>query len=57
MWCVYMLVADSSEQHPLILKTINLNRDVAWERSLGMNYEFIKSVCHITVDGFLLFFD
>lgn len=52
-----MLVIEEDFQHPLILKVIHLERDVAWERSLALKTNFIKSKCIVTVDGFLLFFD
>lgn len=48
---------EQNESHPLILRTMPLKRDVAWERSLTFGHEFIVSTCKITVDGYLLFFD
>ncbi|KAM3141285.1 hypothetical protein pb186bvf_006670 [Paramecium bursaria] len=45
------------EQNPLILKQLIISRDVAWERSLSLGVDYIKSICYITVDGFMLFFD
>jgi hypothetical protein len=50
-------VVEEGVQNPLVLKELQLERDVAWERSLALKAEFVNSRCVITVDGFLLFFD
>lgn len=44
-------------ESPLILKKYNIERDVAWERSLSFGKDYVKTCFIITVDGFLLFYD
>lgn len=46
-----------TESHPLVLNKYLLKRDVAWERSLSFGRDMVPTLCVITVDGFVLFYD